>query len=419
MCCSPPVARWACAGGGKDGERGATPRADRSPSRATTGPDLELEAEPDLTGPTQRGEDARTDPDNLGRAAVVVVGEENETSPAAVSASPSSVDVAQIRRDVPRTFPDQPGVKSASREVEELLCRYAERDPEVGYCQGMSYVAAVVTAQLAPDMDAAEARFQALVSRNRGLWTDGFPLLHMGSSAFEPFCRAHLPAVLQHLDAQGITGEMLATGILAGEWLSLFSRWQPFPALWSTFELIEAEGLASILALTAALLKAHEPVVLGAGDFAALFVLLKDLGRQQPQPEPEQLLEVARELLPEARKAIMQVEASASSMERPRSQMSITRSGSKVIHAGSNAELVVVGEDGEGTIASFALRLRATFSDHLDRVLETVEETVKGAVQSTSTLLSPDASPRPSSASTRPPSRRRLCGCARLCRSKS
>lgn len=50
----------------------------------------------------------------------------------------------------------------------------------------------------------------------------------------------------------------------------------PFPRLWAVFEFVEGEGFAGIVALTLAVLEAHQRAVLEAADFTALFAVLKD-----------------------------------------------------------------------------------------------------------------------------------------------
>lgn len=47
-----------------------------------------------------------------------------------------------------------------------------------------------------------------------------FPLLHLGASAFEAMFATHLSDLCGFFKLRGLSEEMLATGILAGEWLS-------------------------------------------------------------------------------------------------------------------------------------------------------------------------------------------------------
>lgn len=248
----------------------------------------------------------------------------------------------QIRKDLPRTFPKQGVVRSCADHIEEVLQQYALRDPGVGYCQGMNCVAAVVVTHLRPDWSSASLRFSQFIWQLRGLWLAGFPLFFLGSLAFRRLGGSHMPQLCDHLYTCGFTHEMLSMGILAGEWLSLFSRWLPFAELWGVFELIEKESLPGLLGLTVALLQVHTAALLKVSDFTALFVLLKDL-HAQPQPEAAKLLASARKLLPAAREAVSEAQRAS---ERglgiePRESWAILRTGSRVIHSSSNLEVVI------------------------------------------------------------------------------
>ena len=53
---------------------------------------------------------------------------------------------SEIDKDVPRTFPDVPGFNDSAgqRRLTRILRSYSVLDPEVGYCQGMNFLAGVV-----------------------------------------------------------------------------------------------------------------------------------------------------------------------------------------------------------------------------------------------------------------------------------
>jgi len=251
------------------------------------------------------------------------------------------VDAEQIRKDLHRTFPKHGEIRSYVARVEEVLQGYALNDPSVGYCQGMNCIAAIVVMHLKPDWSAAAQRFDNFIAGMRELWLVGFPLFFVAASAFEVLGRALLPELRQHFHQCGICDETLATGVLAGEWLSLFARWLPFAALWSVFELVEAENLPGLLGITVVLLQEHATELLEVNDFTALFILLKDLGCQPKQPDMAHLLASVRDVLPAARKAVTE----AQSMDVPFVyEVPMTRSGSLVIHSQSHLELVVTDE---------------------------------------------------------------------------
>jgi hypothetical protein len=255
----------------------------------------------------------------------------------------TTVDARQIEKDLPRTFSDQPHVASCVEIVEAVLLEYAAADPEVGYCQGMNCVAAVVCVQF-PDASKAYLRFWKIVSNLRGLWLPGFPLLLRGVTAFDELFRISLPDLSAHFVENSVTVDMFDM-FLPETWLTLFSRWLPFSMLWGIFEFIEAESFPGVLSLTAALLQEHTDAIMKAQDFTSLFMLLKSLSKQPRQPQSVQLLASARAFLPAAQTAFRRASGGEESIPRSTSTPSLLRQGSRVIHEPSGLELL----RGDGT----------------------------------------------------------------------
>lgn len=249
----------------------------------------------------------------------------------------STADCTQILKDLPRTFCDRPEVARSSAIIESVLMEYAAVDPDVGYCQGMNCVAAVVSTQF-PDPTEAFTHFNAIVRGIRGLWLPGFPLFLTGMDAFEALYRKRLPELYSHFNEQSLTFDMF----LLDAWLTLFSRWLPFVLLWDAFELIEAEGFPGVLCLTAALLEAHATALAEADDFTSLFVLLKALDKQPRQPQGRELLVAARALLPAAREVMADISDPDCKVRTfsTMSVMSVKRDGFKVIHEPSGLEIL-------------------------------------------------------------------------------
>jgi hypothetical protein len=223
----------------------------------------------------------------------------------------------------------------------------------------MSCVAAVVAAHIT-DAKRASAFFQRLVDGLRGLWLPGFPLLTAGAVAFETLQRSCLPTLHDHLKGHGASYEMF----LPDAWLTLFSRWLPFPALWCAFVFLEAEGFAGVLSLTTVLFRAHEAVLLDADDFTSLFVLLKSLGRQPKQPEVQQLILSAKRMLPVVADILPVNGEQFASWATPRpstvrnaTSASLVRKGSRVLHANSDLE-AIADEVSDDALEQLAQRTR-------------------------------------------------------------
>jgi len=246
-----------------------------------------------------------------------------------------SADLLQIRKDVHRTFCDQPEVQPLAGVMQGVLQEYAAADVEVGYCQGMSFVAAV-TAYRFRSIDMAYPQFREIVSGIRGLWLPGLPLLLQGEEAFQGLCSSCLSDLLPWLGEQCVSPDLF----LPDAWLTLFSRWLPFTMLWAVFEFVKANGFPAVLAITVIVLKVHQPTLMAATDFKELLTLLKELRCQPGQPDAQDLVETARELLPRAHEALSEAQLRVPSMARTSTSLSLSRCGCRIVHQSSGVELL-------------------------------------------------------------------------------
>mmetsp|Transcript_132279 Transcript_132279/g.257756 ORF Transcript_132279/g.257756 Transcript_132279/m.257756 type:complete len:445 (-) Transcript_132279:33-1367(-) len=244
-----------------------------------------------------------------------------------------SADLLQIRKDVYRTFSDLPELQPFRGVMQGVLQEYAAADVEVGYCQGMSFVAAV-TAHRFRSIDVAYPQFREIVSGIRGLWLPGLPLLLQGEAAFQGLCSSCLSDLLPRLGEQCVSPDLF----LPDAWLTLFSRWLPFTMLWAVFEFVKVNGFPGVLAITVMVLKVHQSTLMAAADFRELLTLLKELRGQPRQPDAQDLVETARELVPSAHAAL--VEAQKQVPLASRSISGLSREGCRVVHHSSGSDLM-------------------------------------------------------------------------------
>jgi hypothetical protein len=130
--------------------------------------------------------------------------------------------------DLSRTFPQmffysQGGMIESLRQV---LYAYCQFDPEVGYCQGMSFLAGLFTAYM--DAESAFFCFAGLMQgavAQRAYFLPGFPRLMVANDMFELLLGRREPRVKAHLDALGICCAMYTP-----RWFSTAYQcldWQP------------------------------------------------------------------------------------------------------------------------------------------------------------------------------------------------
>jgi len=194
-----------------------------------------------------------------------------------------------IARDIPRTFSGNSRVDRIRLRIAEVLRAYAQKDPELGYTQGMCFAAAAVC--LCDAGPAADASFESLMRRLRGLWLPGFPLVLQGIPKFQALLQEHDPEVLLHFQCIEVDLEM----VLPKAWLTLFARWLPLPSLLEALPFLKQEGLPGILAVTLMLLLYHRWFLLGCQNLEEALVYLTSL---PSKPPPERLMDMCTVALP-------------------------------------------------------------------------------------------------------------------------
>lgn len=109
--------------------------------------------------------------------------------------------------------------------VRRALCAYVEFRPDIGYLQGMSYVAAMILLHVPSD----EAGFIALANLlSKGHFKYFFSVHHQGigayMAAFDDVFRRSLPQLHDHFTRIGVHPQMY----LMDWWMALFSRALPY-----------------------------------------------------------------------------------------------------------------------------------------------------------------------------------------------
>mmetsp|Transcript_19712 Transcript_19712/g.29452 ORF Transcript_19712/g.29452 Transcript_19712/m.29452 type:complete len:381 (-) Transcript_19712:110-1252(-) len=124
--------------------------------------------------------------------------------------------VGLITRDIDRTFSkhilfrDRQGV--GQRSLYNVLKAYACYDSNVGYCQGMGFIAGLMLLYM--DEEATFWILVALISTPkfdmRGLFSNRFPLLDQCFFIFDTLLRRHVPRLMLHLQKMQVHCNMYA-----------------------------------------------------------------------------------------------------------------------------------------------------------------------------------------------------------------
>ncbi|KAM5580472.1 hypothetical protein ABKV19_009956 [Rosa sericea] len=132
----------------------------------------------------------------------------------------------QIDHDLPRTFPGHPWLDTPEghASLRRVLVVYSFRDSDVGYCQGLNYVAALLLLVMKTEEDAfwmlAVLLENVLVN---DCYTNNLSGCHVEQRVFKDFLAKMCPRVAAHLEALEFDVSLVAT-----EWfLCLFSKSLP------------------------------------------------------------------------------------------------------------------------------------------------------------------------------------------------
>lgn len=171
--------------------------------------------------------------------------------------------------DVPRTFTHALRIPDSTLEsLGRVLNAYANLNPEVGYCQGMNFVAGLLLRVIAPSasyiaLEDEEEIFWTFVSLMdydslRDFYRDGFPLLMKYTFAFYELMRVEIPDLFSHFETEGVSPSLF----LHQWYLSLFINCLPFPTVLILWDSMITDGLPVILALSISLLKVLKSVLM-------------------------------------------------------------------------------------------------------------------------------------------------------------
>ena len=178
-----------------------------------------------------------------------------------------------ISRDIHRTFPEHPlfGFKQGQESLFNLLKAYSLHDLEVGYCQGMAFVAGILLMYVPEER--AFTIFCRLMEGLRDMYLPEMLGLKLMLGSFDELMQRYLPALKDHLEAHGVASVLYCT-----QWfLSMYAC--PFPVIFSAriidVMLLQGEGQGILLRTALAIMCESEAELLALNDFEALLMHLK------------------------------------------------------------------------------------------------------------------------------------------------
>eukprot|EP00850_Spirogloea_muscicola_P010256 SM000059S18733 [mRNA] locus=s59:625279:628400:- [translate_table: standard] len=170
----------------------------------------------------------------------------------------SSAAEIEIIRDISRTFPTHVFYSQrhgrGQRSLYNILKAYSIYDRNVGYVQGMGFLAGLLLLYMSE-----EATFWLLIALLKGakhtpmegLYMHGLPLVQQYLHEFDKLMHEHLPRLGAHFDE-----EMVRPSMYASQWfITIFSYSFPFPTLLRIWDVFLHEGMSIVFRVGLALLK--------------------------------------------------------------------------------------------------------------------------------------------------------------------
>ncbi|GAB1868963.1 TBC1 domain family member 1 [Camponotus japonicus] len=177
--------------------------------------------------------------------------------------------------DLGRTFPSHPYFSSplgpGQLALFNLLKAYSLLDHEVGYCQGLSFVAGVLLLHMAEDQAFFLLRHLMFRRGLRKLYLPDMAALQLHLYQLSRLLHDRLPAIYNHFDKHEVSPTLYAAPWL----LTLFASQFPLGFVTRVFDLLFLENSEVLFRVSVALLEEHQDQLLYCDNFEEIMEYLK------------------------------------------------------------------------------------------------------------------------------------------------
>lgn len=182
---------------------------------------------------------------------------------------------AAIGKDLPRTFPSHSYFDDAGQQqLKRILGAYAVACPQVGYVQGVNFIAGFILATLQQEEDSFWI-FVRLMNHMgvAGLFVERTPGVRLFKALFAALLTEHLPDLDEHLEVHEVAHDLFVT-----KWiLSMFSYSIPFEAAVAIWGIVFTDGIESLIVAALGLLKLLRTRLLASKSGEEMKQVLNDL----------------------------------------------------------------------------------------------------------------------------------------------
>nr|XP_014094773.1 growth hormone-regulated TBC protein 1-A isoform X2 [Bactrocera oleae]XP_014094775.1 growth hormone-regulated TBC protein 1-A isoform X2 [Bactrocera oleae]XP_014094776.1 growth hormone-regulated TBC protein 1-A isoform X2 [Bactrocera oleae]XP_036228986.1 growth hormone-regulated TBC protein 1-A isoform X2 [Bactrocera oleae] len=177
-----------------------------------------------------------------------------------------------ITIDLPRTFPDNIHFDTKKERLFNILVAYAHHNREVGYCQGLNYIAGlllIVTDDEEKSFWLLKHIVESIVPQYH---TKNMANLLRDLAVFKEMIIRRAPQVNRHIENLG-----LPYTVIASKWfICIFAEVLPVETVLRIWDCVFAEGYKIVFRVALALFLTHKTAILGCDDIAALANLFRE-----------------------------------------------------------------------------------------------------------------------------------------------
>lgn len=239
-----------------------------------------------------------------------------------------SPDIRQIDLDVNRTYRNHDMFRERynvrQQDLFHVLAAYSMYNTEVGYCQGMSQIAALLLMYLLSEEDAFWALHKLMIGplyRMHGFFIPQFPKLIRFQDHFEKILTKKLPRLHKHLVKNGVE-----SGIYTLKWFfQCFLDRLPYSLGIRVWDLYLLEGEPIMFAMAYSILKLHRQRMLKMGMDDLLELLQKTLEANFGYDDDFVIETALRQNLQELRSSRLHTAGEAPAKELPEKPFGLER----------------------------------------------------------------------------------------------
>ncbi|EDV92564.1 growth hormone-regulated TBC protein 1 [Drosophila grimshawi] len=178
-----------------------------------------------------------------------------------------------ISIDLPRTFPDNINFDLEKERLFNILCAYAHHNREIGYCQGLNYIAGLLLI-VTKDEEKSFWLLKYIVEQITPQYhSHNMANLLRDLAVFRELVIRRIPEVNRHLEDLG-----LPYAVIASKWfICIFAEVLPVETVLRIWDCVFAEGYKIIFRAALALFTTHKSAILNCNEIATLANLFREL----------------------------------------------------------------------------------------------------------------------------------------------